>query len=55
MNKKFALCTWITPFGDSCTHILDHNEYCTIMCTVNVLFESDNINKVINYNNKKSI
>ena len=55
INKKFALCIWITPFGDNCTQILDHDEYCTIMCTINVLFESDNINEVINYNNKKSI
>ena len=56
MTKKFAICEVDAITGKHIT-ILNHDEYCTAMCNVTVLHESDNYNEIQkiykeNYNNK---
>ena len=43
MTKKFAICEVDTITGKHIT-ILNHDEYCTALCNINVLHESDNYN-----------
>ena len=46
MNKKFAICEVDAITGKHIT-ILNHDEYCTAMCNVNVLHESDSFNDLL--------
>lgn len=45
MTKKFAICEVDAITGKHIT-ILNHDEYCTAMCNVTVLHESDNYNDI---------
>lgn len=45
MTKKFAICEVDAIMGKHIT-IFNHDEYCTAMCNVTVLYESDNYNEI---------
>lgn len=52
MNKKFAICKVYSCVGQSIM-IFSYDEYCTAMCQLEILHESDDYEEILSIYNEK--